>query len=590
MKQFFKTMFASIFGVLIAMGVLLMGGIAFVAGIVASNSSSSTYKPAKNTVFKLSLKGTLTEHSSDNPFAGLWSSSDEQVVLPDLIRAIQKAKQNPDIQGIYLEGSELSGGFASFAALRRALEDFKSEGKFIVSYADAYSQGGYYLASVADSLFVNPQGMVGLVGLASQGIFFKNAMAKLGVEYYIFKVGTYKSAVEPYMNEKFSEANREQTASFLNSIWKNMTDAICTSRSIDAAEMERFLNTGVALGAPEELLTYKLVDKLAYRPEAEACVKRMAGQKVADKMVSADYSQLLSIPETKREAADKIAILYAEGTIVPEDDSPMSTGTALITEETARELYKLAQDEAVKAVVFRVNSGGGSAYISEQIWKAVMEVKAQKPVVVSMGDYAASGGYYIACAANKIVAEPTTLTGSIGVFGIVRNFAGTAKLLDITTDIVKTNTYADLGDISRPMRADEQALIQQSVERTYDLFLTRCADGRGMAKDSIDHIGQGRVWTGEQALERGLVDRLGGLEVAIAEAASLAGITDYTTYKANEDKDFFTKYMEKAWGEAKISLLQSLLGKDEFALYATWQEMKQTTGIQARMPYTVQGL
>ena len=188
------------------------------------------------------------------------------------------------------------------------------------------------------------------------------------------------------------------------------------------------------------------------------------------------------------------------------------------------------------------------------------------------------------------MAEPTTLTGSIGVFGIVRNFAGTAKLLDITTDIVKTNTYADLGDISRPMRADEQALIQQSVERTYDLFLTRCADGRGMAKDSIDHIGQGRVWTGEQALERGLVDRLGGLEVAIAEAASLAGITDYTTYKANEDKDFFTKYMEKAWGEAKISFLQSLLGKEELALYATWQEMKQTTGIQARMPYTVQGL
>ena len=590
MKQFFKTMFASVFGALIAMGIFLMAGIAFLAGVVASSSSSSTYKPAKNTVFKLSLKGTLTEQSNDNPLAGLLSSSDEQVALPDLIHAIQKAKQNPDVKGIYLEGSELAGGFASFSALRRALEDFKSEGKFIVSYADAYSQGGYYLASVSDSLFVNPQGMVGLVGLASQGIFLKNAMAKLGVEYYIFKVGTYKSAVEPYMNEQFSEANREQTSSFLSSIWGNMTDAICTSRGMEPSELERFMNTGAALGDPKELLAYKLADKLAYRPEAEACAKRMAGQAADEKMVSANYSQILAIPETKHDSSNKIAILYAEGTILPEDDSPMSAGTALITEQTAAELYKLANDDDVKAVVFRVNSGGGSAYISEQIWKAVMEVKAQKPLVVSMGDYAASGGYYISCAANKIIAEPTTLTGSIGVFGIVRNFAGTAKLLDVTTDIVKTNTYADFGDFTRPMREDEQALMQRSVERTYDLFLTRCADGRGLSKDSIDHIGQGRVWTGEQAMERGLVDRLGGLEVAIAEAASLAGISDYTTYKANEEKDFLTKYMEKALGEAKFSLLQSILGNEEFALYKTLQEMKHTTGIQARMPYTVQGL
>ena len=415
-------------------------------------------------------------------------------------------------------------------------------------------------------------------------------MAKLGVEYYIFKVGTYKSAVEPYMNEQFSEANREQTSSFLSSIWGNMTDAICTSRGMEPSELERFMNTGAALGDPKELLAYKLADKLAYRPEAEACAKRMAGQAADEKMVSANYSQILAIPETKHDSSNKIAILYAEGTILPEDDSPMSAGTALITEQTAAELYKLANDDDVKAVVFRVNSGGGSAYISEQIWKAVMEVKAQKPLVVSMGDYAASGGYYISCAANKIIAEPTTLTGSIGVFGIVRNFAGTAKLLDVTTDIVKTNTYADFGDFTRPMREDEQALMQRSVERTYDLFLTRCADGRGLPKDSIDHIGQGRVWTGEQAMERGLVDRLGGLEVAIAEAASLAGISDYTTYKANEEKDFLTKYMEKALGEAKFSLLQSILGNEEFALYKTLQEMKHTTGIQARMPYTVQGL
>ena len=260
-----------------------------------------------------------------------------------------------------------------------------------------------------------------------------------------------------------------------------------------------------------------------------------------------------------------------------------------ISEKMADELRKLADDEDVKAVVFRVNSPGGSAYISEQIWKAVTELKEEKPIVVSMGDYAASGGYYISCAANKIVAEKTTLTGSIGVFGVVRNMAGTAQKLGVKTDIVKTNTYADLGDMTRPMREDEKALIQHGVERTYDLFLTRCSDGRGMSKDSIDHIGQGRVWTGEQALERGLVDKLGGLDVAIEEAASLAGITDYSVTKANTKKDFFTEYMEKALGEAKVSVVKSVLGED-FSIYSTLQQMKGNTGIQTRMPYLIQGL
>lgn len=254
---------------------------------------------------------------------------------------------------------------------------------------------------------------------------------------------------------------------------------------------------------------------------------------------------MLAIPEKTKESSNKIAVLYAEGEIREKSNSAMSMDEAVISEDMAEELRKLAKDDDVKAVVFRVNSPGGSAYISEQIWKEVVDLKAKKPIVVSMGDYAASGGYYISCAANKIIAERSTLTGSIGVFGVVQNMAGTFKLLDVTTDIVKTNTYADLGDISRPMREDEKALMQKGVEHTYDLFLTRCSDGRGLPKDSIDHIGQGRVWTGEQALDRGLVDKLGGMDVAIEEAASLAGVTAYTVTTANTKKDFFTEYMEK---------------------------------------------
>ena len=344
------------------------------------------------------------------------------------------------------------------------------------------------------------------------------------------------------------------------------------------------------MGDAKLMVEYKLADALAYRGDAEACVKRMAGQKLDEKMVSADVKKMISIVDNEKEKSDKIAVLYAEGEINEKSTSPMNMDQAVISEDMVDELHKLAKDKDVKAVVFRVNSPGGSAYISEQIWKAVVDLKAVKPIVVSMGDYAASGGYYISCAANKIIAEHTTLTGSIGVFGVLNNAAGTFKLLDVTTDVVKTNTYADMGDMSRPMREDEKALIQGGVERTYDLFLTRCSDGRGLPKDSIDHIGQGRVWTGDQALERGLVDRIGGLEVAISEAAALAGVSDYTVTKANKKKDFFTEYMEKMMEDAQVSLVRSVMGVEDYKMYSTIKKMKSMTGIQARMPYLMQGL
>ncbi|HBK29111.1 MAG TPA: signal peptide peptidase SppA [Parabacteroides sp.] len=589
MKQFFKTMFASVFGVLVAFGIILFGGIFFLMGMAVSSSSSSEYKPQANTVFKLTLSGIVSDQTTKDPFASLWGDDDEKLSLTEVIKAIRKAKENDNIKGIYLDVKNMHGGFASYEAIHRELLKFKESGKFIVSYGDFYEQGNYYLSSLSDSILVNPQGSINLVGLASQGVFIKDLAAKLGIEFYIFKVGTYKSAVEPYFMDKFSDANREQLTSFLGSIWNNMTAGICESRNIPHEKLTEFINSGAALDEAQVLVDNHLADKLCYRYEAENTIKRMAGQDLDDKLITADINKILSIRTHEKEKEDKIAILYAEGEIKEEDNSVMGSMDNTISEKTAKELMDLAKDDDVKAVVFRVNSPGGSAYISEQIWKAVTEVKSQKPIVVSMGDYAASGGYYISCAADKIIAERTTLTGSIGVFGVISNLAGSFKKLSVTTDVVKTNTYADLGDMSRPMRDDEKALIQRSVERTYDLFLTRCSDGRGLAKDSIDHIGQGRVWTGEQALERGLVDALGSLDDAIAEAASLANLTDYSVFKANQEKDFLSEYMDKILGEAKFSIVKSYLG-EEYPFYSTIENMKSMNGIQARMPFWMQGL
>ena len=558
MKQFFKTVFASTLGVLVALGIVTMGSIFFIIGVAASADGSSEYKPDKNTVFKLSLDGVLVDQAVKNPFSELMGESSNQMAVSDVIKAIRRAKANDNIKGIYLEAGSLSTGFAGIEAIRRELEDFKDSGKFIVSYGDYYTQGAYYLCSVADSVFLNPQGSVSLVGLASQGLFFTGLAEKIGVEHYIFKVGTYKSAVEPFFLKKFSDANREQLTSFLGSVWGNLITAIEKSRNISSDELDRYLNEGLAMGQASNAVDYKLADGLRYRYEVENCVKEMAGQDVKGKLKTAGVDKIVSIKVKEKENKNKIAVLYAEGEIRDEDSSsPFSADEQVISEEMANKLRKLKDDDDVKAVVFRVNSPGGSAYISEQIWKEVVELKAKKPIVVSMGNYAASGGYYISCAANKIVAERTTLTGSIGVFGVVRNFTGTFDKVGVTTDIVKTNTFADLGDISRPMREDEKALIQRGVE---------------------------------QALERGLVDQLGGMDDAIKEAATLAELTDYSVIVADGPKDFFTKFMEKQMDEAKVSIAKSVMGEEQFKLFSTIRRAETESGIIARMPFDIKGL
>ncbi len=588
MKQFFNMMFASALGVFVAVGLISIALIFTLIGIAGSMSSTPDYTPKSNTVYKLTLDGSLSDNTEENPLAMLMGETDKVLSLKDILSTIETAKENKNINGIYIVAKSLSAGSASLEAIRRALTDFKESGKFVVAYSDNYSQGCYYLCSVADKVFLNPQGTLALVGMASQTMFYKELLKKVGVDMMIFKVGTYKGAVEPFMLDKLSDANREQIQSYISTIWDNVTDGIAESRQVSAEDINNFANQGYAFASAEKAVECRLIDELKYRPEVEEYVKELAAQ--SDKRLrTADIAKMKSIKTVTREKANRIAILYAEGEIKPEVSSSPYNIEQAITEKVATELIKLKNDDNVKAVVFRVNSPGGSAFVSEQIWRQVIELKKVKPIVVSMGDVAASGGYYISCAANKIVAEPNTLTGSIGIFGMFPNVTGLLDKLSLTTDIVKTNTYADLGDMSRPMREDEKVLIQSFVERGYETFLTRCADGRDMSKEAINEIGQGRVWTGEQAKERGLVDELGGINKAIETAASLADLSDYSLTYVSGAKDFWKEFIEKQLGEVKVSIVKNVLG-DEYEYFKTLNNIKSTTGIQARLPYDVKPL
>lgn len=581
-------MFASVLGVLVAGVVIVMASVFFIIGLVASLESPS-YIPGADTVLKLKLSGRLQDNANEDQLSSLlMMDTEEMLSLANIQAAIRKAKNDDRFKGIYIEAGSLSAGSASVEAIRRSLQDFKESGKFVVAYADNYSQGCYFLSSVADKVFLNPQGMLGVTGLASQTMFYKALLSKVGIDIMIFKVGTYKGAVEPFMLDKLSEANREQIESYMGSVWSNMTEAIAADRNLTVADVNRFANEGLAFAAAGKAVEYGLVDELKYKPEAEAYVGELAGQTDA-KLRVASVGNMKSMPEFVKKSSDQIAILYAEGEIVSEGSVSAYDMDQLITDKLAGELIKLKNDPDVKAVVLRVNSPGGSAYVSEQIWRQVVELKKVKPIVVSMGDVAASGGYYISCAASKIIAEPTTLTGSIGIFGMFPNITGLLGKLSLTTDLVKTNTFADLGDMSRPMRDDEKVLIQSYVERGYETFLTRCAEGRDMSTEAINEIGQGRVWTGLQAKEKGLVDDLGGMELAIESAALLAEITDYSVVNVFTSKDLFQDFINKQLGEVKLSIAKSILGTD-YEYFKTLKSIRTTAGIQARLPYDVKPL
>ena len=592
MKQFFKMMFASTLGFFVGLMLAGMIAIVFMIGMVAglSSNSQAVYTPkAENSVFKIAFEGDIRESAEENPFTNLLTGREPDLSLRDLLKSIRHAKEQESVKGIYLDMGVFSGGTASLDAVRRALMDFKESGKFIVAYADNYTQGGYYLASVADKIYLNPQGILGLTGLSSRTMFYKGLLQKIGVEMMVFKVGTYKGAVEPFIADKLSDANREQITSYQNSIWGNITKGIAKCRNITVEDVNRFADEGAFFASPEKAVEYKLIDELKYRSEVEKYLIEQSGQ-TGDKLKTVGLSNMKNVKKTEREYRNKIAIVYAEGEIMQQIiSSPYSGNFPCISEKINDDLRKLADNKDVKAVVLRINSPGGSAYTSEQIWKQVYELKKKKPVVVSMGSVAASGGYYIASGASKIIAEPNTLTGSIGIFGMFPNTAGLFNKLALTTDIVKTNRYADFGDPARPMTDDEKALIQGYIERGYDTFLTRCAEGRGVSKADIDSIGQGRVWTGEQALKIGLVDELGGIERAVELAGELAEIYNYNIMEVSTYHDFLKELLEKQIEVVKQSVVKDMLG-DEYEHFRTLRKVKATYGIQARIPYDLKPL
>ena len=522
MKDFLKFTLATVTGIIVSSVILFFISILVVFSMVSSSESETLVR--KNSVMMLDLNGALTERSQENPLDFLMKDDYKTYGLDDILSSIKKAKENEDIKGIYLQATSLSAGFASLEEIRNALKDFKESGKFIVAYGDAYTQSLYYLSSVADKVMLNPKGMLEWRGLAATPMFVKDLLEKIGVEMQVFKVGTYKSAVEPYISTEMSPANREQINAYLSSIWGEITGAVAESRNLSVETLNKEADRMLMFYPAEESVKSGLVDTLIYKNDVRDYLKSRLGIDKDDKMPVLGIQDMINVKKNvpKDKSGNIIAVYYAYGEI--DGGSSASTEEGINSEKVIRDLRKLKDDENVKAVVLRVNSPGGSAYGSEQIWYAVEQLKKEKPVIASMGDYAASGGYYISCNADTIVAEPTTLTGSIGIFGMMPNAKGLTGKLGVNFDVVKTNPYADFGNLTRPMNDGEKGLMQMYVNNGYELFLTRCSDGRGISMEELDKIAQGRVWTGSTAKELGLVDELGGLDKALEIAIAKSGV------------------------------------------------------------------
>ncbi|MBQ7494599.1 MAG: signal peptide peptidase SppA [Bacteroidaceae bacterium] len=597
MKEFIKYVFATVVG--IGLFMLVAGVICFVSLIGMAASEGQTAPVKKNSVLRINLSGALEERADEqNPLAMFMGDQFSSLGLDQLLDAVEEAAENDKVEGIYIEvGTGFSGGTpAMLQELRQALVKFRESGKWIVTYGDIYSQGAYYLASVADQVVVNPSGMVDWHGFASVPMFYTDLMKKMGIKMQVFKVGTFKSAVEPYINTEMSEPNRQQVTAFLSGIWDQYKDEVAASRSLSVAQLDALADTFVLMRPTEYLVEAGLVDTLAYIDGFKDLLRTRLGLKEKQNINFVSPADLVAAAK-KKDEKDRVAVYYAFGEIVDQVSSnPLSGSDAsIVTMPTIRELQKLRKDDKVKAVVIRVNSPGGSAFASEQIWHEIQLLKAEKPVVISMGGLAASGGYYISCGANKIVAEPTTLTGSIGIFGM---FPDGSELIEdklgLHFDLVKTNKYADFGGAAvmslaaRPLNADESVLMQAYIERGYDLFISRVAAGRDISKDSVNAIGQGRVWTGEQAIQLGLVDQLGNLNDAIDEAAKLAELEKYSVDTYPAPANFLEQFLNQKQESYFDTHLRAALG-DFYPMFSTMQWMMQNRRIDqcvyARLPY-----
>lgn len=589
MKDFIKNVLATMvgmFGFFIVMGVI---GMMSIIGMIASGNAAQNVE--KNSVFVLKLSGTISEQGSENPLSMFTGDNSLNSGLNDILSSIKKAKANDDIKGIYIEVGALMTNYATLQEIRNALADFRKSGKWIVAYGDFYTQGAYYVASVANKVYINPKGAIDWHGIGAQTMFYKDFMAKFGVKWEVVKVGTFKSATETFTEEKMSDANRLQTQTFIDGTWRNVCDAVSKSRGISVDSLNSYADSYLALQATETLVKAKMVDGMMYGDQVKDAVKKMMKLEKDDDIAQLTLNDMLNVKDGKVEGSE-IAVYYAEGDIVqdPKAATMFGNNNYIASRKVCKDLEDLMNDDDVKAVVVRINSGGGDAYASEQMWHQMSELRKVKPVVVSMGDYAASGAYYMSAPASWIVAQPNTLTGSIGIFAVIPDLSGlvTTKL-GVRFDEVKTNRNSNFGNLmARPFNAEEKAMLQASVNRGYSLFRQRVADGRRLPVESVEKIAQGRVWLATDALNIKLVDQLGGIDDAVKKAAELAKLKDYYT----SDYPAAASWMDNLLNSMSSSgtyldeQLRQTLG-DFYQPFTMLRSIDKREAIQARIPYAI---
>ena len=584
MKSFLKNVLSTIVGMVLAVFVIVLLFIGIVSFSMSSLNNDKEVTVKENSILKINLAElSVVERTSENPFEGLNFSGDlpKTIALKQVLDNIEKAKTDENIKAIYINTPYVSAGISQIEEIRNKLLEFKQTGKPIIAYSEVYNQAAYYLSSVANTVYLNPEGIVELKGLSASIMFYKGLFKKLDIDVQIIRHGKYKGAVEPFILDKMSIANREQMQLLLNSFADNIMDSIANQRGLTLTEVQQHANT-LSLENAKSCIDYKYVDALLYQDQLEDTLKALSG---AEKLSIVTLSKYTHVKGNKKEISrNKIAIIYATGSINSGKGDEKSIGSV----STSAAIKKARKDKNIKAIVLRINSPGGSALASDVIWRETILAKAEKPLVVSMGDYAASGGYYIACAADSIVANPTTLTGSIGVFGMIPNLSKFYKnKLGITIDTVNTGKYADMG-VNRPLSTFEKNKIQTNVKNIYTTFITHVGEGRNMSTTAVDDIGQGRVWTGYDAKEIGLIDTYGGLEKAIEIAAYLAKAEDYRTISLPKKRNPFEELSLKIGGEASISNL--ILSKFGFTTQMTEpiEELLKGDRIQARVPFIME--
>ncbi len=582
MGQFFKNLITTIIAIFISFGILTVILFISLIAIAGVSSSEKAFKPKSNSVLKLELSGEIVEHAPSNPWADLdlelpspFNVNHTPIGMSNILRAIESAKNDPNIHGISLEVGMLSAGLGIIEEIRNALNDFKESGKFVTAYGDFYSLNSYYLASCADKVFLAPSGVIHFKGISIEKTYYKNLFDKLDIEMQIVRTGKYKSYGESFSRSSASEESKQQTMEWMKDLWAAIKTDVATSRNITQEQVEKCAETLMLFESKEHILHSGLIDSFMYRNEYETYIKQQLGNQVS-KVNYLSLNNALNIKQENGTNSNSIAILYAQGSIAPNENINAKTLT--------KEINRLADDKKVKAIVFRVNSPGGSAFESEQIWQALSQARLKKPVIASMSDVAASGGYYISCGSDSIVAYNKTITGSIGVIGMLPKLEGAFEKIGITYENISTHAYADAPNPMRGYNEAELQHFQNFVNESYQLFLQRCADARGKEKEYIHQYAQGRVWSGEYAKKIGLVDELGGLQKAIEIAANKAGVYDYTLAHYPEAKNFLESIINANMNQVQKALLKNVFGEYGHHWQAL-QEVKELKGVQARLPF-----